>query len=131
MTPPPLFLVAGSEFTQPLVHFFVEVWLGCNRNKLNCIRKSTEFHPREFSFPTTVSSVFSLGSPALDGMLLSSLLETEIRTTLALTCLSLRGCDDELVVLDPVVAREGAGTGGGKAGGAYCVPIDAFAKGGT
>ena len=56
--------------------------------------------------------VFSLGSPALEGMLLSSLLETDIRTTLAFTCLSLSGCDDELVVLDPVVAREGAGAGG-------------------
>ena len=73
----------------------------------------TEFHPRAFSFPATARSVFSLGSPALEGMLLSSLLETEIRTTLALTCRSLRGnCDDELVVLDPVVAREGAGAGG-------------------
>ena len=104
----------------------------CNRDKF-CVSNSIEFHPREFSFPATVRSVFSLGSPALDGMLLSSLLETEIRTTLALTCLSLRGCDDELVVLDPVVAREGAGTGGGcgAGGGAYCVPIDAFVEGGT
>ena len=76
--------------------------------------------------------VFSLGSPALDGMLLSSLLETEIRTTLALTCRSLRGnCDDELVVLDPVVAREGAGAGGWEGGGWYCVPIEFFVEGGT
>ena len=94
-----------------------------------------EFHPREFSFPATVRSVFSLGSPALDGMLLSSLLETEIRTTLALTCLSRRGCDDELVVLDPVVTREGAGAGGGGGceggGGWYWVPIEVFVEGGT
>ena len=102
----------------------------CNRDKF-CVCNSIEFHPREFSFPATVRSVFSLGSPALDGMLLSSLLESEIRTTLGLTCLSLRGCDDELVVLDPVVARDGAGAGGDMSGGAHCVPIDTFVEEGT